>query len=108
MGEHRGSHRVRVSVGSILETGELHFFAETGDLSETGILLHTRQAFPVGTQLRLAFGLSPDLPNITAEGVVRWSETGKGVGVEFISLSSESKQLLQQFLQYRPGEEAPS
>ncbi len=102
MDEQRGTRRIKVSVASILQEEDLHYFAETGDLSETGIFLHTKRDFPVGARLRMAFGLPPDLPNVTVEGVVRWYETGKGVGVEFTSLSSEGKQTLLQFLSSGP------
>jgi len=103
MSEQRRTRRIKVSVATILEADNLHYFAETGDLSETGILLLTRRDFPIGARMRLAFALPPGLPNVIAEGVVKRSETGKGVGVEFVSLTSESKETLARFLDASPG-----
>ena len=98
MNSPRQARRVQVSVASVVQAGDLHYFAETGDLSETGMFIHTKRTFPVGTQLRLAFGLPPDLPHISAEGVVRWSKSDGGVGVEFTSIPAEAREAILRFL----------
>lgn len=95
--QNRG-RRVTVSVDVVVEGESAHYVAETGNLSETGLCLHTKKAFPVGTRLRLVFGLPPRLPRIDAVGTVRWSGNGHGVGVEFTSLAWEHKQALVRFL----------
>lgn len=96
------AQRFTVSVDVALAAEEVHYVLEAGNLSETGLFIHKRRAFPVGTRLRMVFGRPPDLPRVHAEGVVRWSESGKGVGVEFTSLSPEDKQALLEFLSSRP------
>lgn len=66
----------------VLLEREAHYVVETENVSHTGLCLCPRKVFPVGTQLHLVFGRPPELPALSAEGIVRWSEVGRGVGVE--------------------------
>jgi len=81
-----------------MSEGPAHYVVDTENLSEAGLCLLSKKVFPVGTQLHLVFGRPPDLPAITAQGIVRWSESGKGVGVEFTSISADDRQALQRFV----------
>lgn len=94
--------RFALSLGVVLSTGEAYYFAETENVSEKGLRLRPKKAFPVGTQHRLVFGRPPRLRRIDAIGVVRWCETGKGVGVEFTSISANDQQALREFLNSQP------
>jgi hypothetical protein len=98
MEEHRRAIRVEVSVGAVFQAAESFFYAETGDLSETGLLLHAQKPLPVGTHLHLTFGLPPDLPRIATEAVVKWQKGGEGVGIEFVNLTPEDKERITAFL----------
>ncbi len=99
--------RIMVSVTVAFSTGNAHFLMETKNISETGLCLRSNRVFPVGTQQHLVFGLPPHLPRLTAEGIVRWSESGKGVGVEFTSMSPEDRQALLRFLNSQHPPEQP-
>jgi hypothetical protein len=81
-----------------LSAGTAHYVVDTENLSETGLCLCPRKMFPAGTQLHLVFGQPPELPAIDAEGIVRWSEGGRGVGVEFTSMSTDDRQAIQKFV----------
>jgi hypothetical protein len=81
-----------------LREGTAHYVVDTENLSETGLCLCPRKLFPAGTQLHLVFGQPPDLPALSARGIVRWSAGGKGVGVEFTSISAEDRQALTKFV----------
>jgi hypothetical protein len=61
---------------------------QTGDISESGILLVTRNPIPVGTEITLSMDLPNDHRPIrgTAE-VVR--ETDRGIGIRFSSLEGD-------------------
>ena len=75
-----------------------HYVEDTLNVSGTGLCLVPKTAFPVGAYLHLVFGRPPELPAVAAEGIVRWSEAGKGVGVEFISMSEDDHEALLRFM----------
>ena len=81
-----------------LSEGTAHYVVDTENVSDTGLCLCPKKLFPVGTQLHLVFGQPPELPAISAQGIVRWSEGGKGVGVEFTSISADDHQALLRFV----------
>ena len=89
---------VSLTLTVLLSEGEAHYVAETENMSDTGLCLRSERVFPVGTQLRLVFGRPPELPPLIAKGIVRWSEGGKGVGVEFTSMSPDDQQALLRFV----------
>jgi hypothetical protein len=82
----------------VLSKGEACYIAETKNVSDTGLCLRSEELFPVGTQLHLVFGQPPELPRLSTEGIVRWSEGGKGVGVEFTSIRPDDYQALLRFV----------
>ena len=92
------ARRIIASLTVVLSKGEAHYVVETENVSETGLCLRSKKVFPVGTQHHLVFGRPPELPRISAEGIVRWSEGGKGVGVEFTSISADDHQALLRFV----------
>ena len=102
--ERKGSPRLIVDLTAVLSTGEAHYFLEVENVSETGLRLRAKEVFPVGTQVHMVFGRPPELTRVTADGIVRWSESEKGVGVEFTSISPEDHQALLRFMnsQSRP------
>jgi len=81
-----------------LSNGKANYVAETKNLSDTGLCLRSEELFPVGTQLHLVFGQPPELPRLSTEGIVRWSEGGKGVGVEFTSINPHDYRALLRFV----------
>ena len=90
--------RLIVSLTVVLSKKEALYVVETENVSDTGLRLHSKEVFPVGTQLHLVFGQPPELPRITADGIVRWSDVGKGMGVEFTSISADDRQVLLKFV----------
>jgi len=90
--------RVTASLTVLLSDGKANYVVETKNVSDTGLCLHPKEVFPVGTQLRLAFGQPPELPPLNTRGIVRWSHRGKGVGVQFTSLSPTDYRALLRFV----------
>lgn len=82
-----------------LTDGVAHYVVDTENVSEAGLCLCPRKLFPVGTNLHLVFGQPPDLPAISTEGIVKWFEHGKGVGVQFTSLTAADREALVKFVQ---------
>jgi len=92
------AQRLITSLTVVLSQGKSNYVVETENVSDTGLCLRSKEMFPVGTELHMVFGLPPELPRLSTEGIVRWSKGGKGVGVEFTSLSPHDRQALLKFL----------
>lgn len=108
-GEQKPAQRYNASLTVVLSNARGHFVVETKNLSNTGLCLLPKEVFPVGSKLHLVFGQPPELPRLSTEGIVRWSEGGKGVGVEFTSISPGDRQALLRFLNSQfPREEVPA
>jgi hypothetical protein len=98
MQERKRAPRLIAFLTVALSEGAAHYVVDTENISETGLCLCPKKLFPVGTQLHLVFGQPPDLPSISAQGIVRWFEDGNGVGVEFTSISTDERQALVRFV----------
>jgi len=98
MVERRRAPRFIASMTVLLSEREANYVVETENVSHTGVRLRSEKVFPVGAPLHLVFGRPPELPPVIAEGIVRWSEGGKGVGVEFTSMSPDDHQALLRFM----------
>jgi hypothetical protein len=90
--------RLIASLTVVLSKGGAPYVMETKNVSDSGFCLRSNEVFPVGTQLHLVFGQPPDLPRLSTEGIVRWSEGGKGVGVEFTAITQNDHQALLKFV----------
>ncbi len=97
---------MRIPLDAIVRAQDAYFYAETSDVSETGLSLHTKKPFPVGTQLTLVLGHPPRLPKINVDGVVKWLNDGKGVGIEFTGLADEDRTAIAAFLNSLPEQNA--
>ena len=96
--ERRRTPRLVAFLTVSLSEGTAHYVVDTENLSATGLCLCPKKLFPIGTHLHLVFGQPPELPTITAQGVVRWFDNDKGVGVEFTLITPEEQQALQRFV----------
>ena len=105
MQERQRAPRLIAFLTVALSQGPAHYVVDTENVSETGLCLCPKKLFPVGTQLHLVFGQPPDLPSISAQGIVRWFEGGKGVGVEFTSISADERQALVRFVNWQSSSE---
>jgi hypothetical protein len=90
--------RLSTSMTVVLSNGGAPYVVETKNVSDTGLCLRSNEVFPVGTHLHLVFGQPPELPRLSTEAIVRWAEDGKGVGVEFTSISLGDHQALRRFV----------
>ncbi len=69
-----------------------------GNLSSTGAFIRTRHSHEAGTELNLKL-VSPYLPEpIAVTAVVRRSERGRGMGVQFLRFEGDGLQRLEQLL----------
>ena len=97
------AQRVDVSLNVVFRANESHYFAKAENLSEKGLFVVTKKTIPAGTPLHIVFGLPPNLPRISTEGIIRWAKEQEGVGVELTSLTPEQRQSLRTFLDSNPN-----
>jgi PilZ domain len=97
--------RIIASLTVALSEGEAHYVVDAENLSGTGLCLRPKKEFPVGTQLHMVFGQPPELPGLSAEGIVRWSKGERGVGVEFTSITADDHQAILRFVSSPPRRE---
>ena len=68
------------------------------DLNVSGVFIDAMSPLPVGAALKLVFTL-PGGQRVATEGVVRHSQPGIGMGVEFFGLKPEDAKLIQQTIE---------
>jgi uncharacterized protein (TIGR02266 family) len=86
------------------------FIAEyVTDISRGGVFIRSKQPLPVGTKVNLKFSvIVDDFQTIEGEGeVVRLLEDGEntGMGVQFISLTDESRAIVEDLVRRREAGE---
>ena len=98
-GQERRVHR-RASFYAEVWLGQEGVFTRTverlSNVSVGGAFIQTPQAYAVGSVLSLRFALGSNF--ITATVIVRNSRVGEGIGVEFLDLSPENSELLDELL----------
>lgn len=97
--------RVTAEMTVVVSNGKGNYVAQTKNVSHTGLCFRSKEVFPVGTQLHIVFGQPPDLPRLSTQGVVRWSEGGKGVGVEFTFISPQDQRALLRYVNSKSRDE---
>jgi hypothetical protein len=68
------------------------------DLSRRGMFINTPRGLPEGAVLRVTFRLSRTGAEVSARGEVRYCLAGVGIGVEFVEISAESEQAIEEEL----------
>jgi hypothetical protein len=69
----------------------------SSDISGRGCYVETMVPLPLGTKLKILFWIESE--KITCAGLVRSSDPGVGMGIEFVGLDRGTKARLQEFLQ---------
>jgi PilZ domain len=75
---------------------ELHLTAHTKDLNLFGCFVETPTPFLEGTKVRLR--ITHGSANVAAVGKVAYSHSGKGMGVQFLSIEPSSLPTLEGWL----------
>ncbi len=83
--ERRHQKRLRVEGTATVKMadGNPHIFAPLLDMSTSGCYIETLFPLPVGTQLQLAIALKELDVTVQVTAVVRTSDQGVGMGVQF-------------------------
>src|SRR6266849_3830030 len=71
------------------------------DLSAQGMFIQTASQFPEGAVLKVRFRLARSGFEVNARGEIRYCLPGVGIGVEFVEISSEARDAIEEELQGR-------
>ena len=69
------------------------------DLSTQGIFIQTARQFPEGAVLKVRFRLARTGFEVNVRGEIRYCLPGVGVGVEFVEISQEARDAIEEELQ---------
>ena len=97
-GERRSRPRYKIAIMLDLEeprTG-VKTQTRTADMSSRGCYIRTIVTFPVGTRVNTTFTV--DSTPLELAAIIRTSEPGVGMGMEFTAINEEQEQLLESFL----------
>jgi hypothetical protein len=91
-------HRIKFPIEIRDERGGgAHMQTSATDIGGRGCYIETLIPFPLGTPVRLVFWIGSD--KIETTGIIRASDGGVGMGIEFIGLDDAGQERLQQYLE---------
>ena len=90
----RFSHLRNLSIAYEGDTAEIAVHAP--DISPRGMFINTPNHFPEGAVLKLKFVLAHSGVDVQTRCEVRYCLPGVGVGVEFVEISPEARQAIEQ------------
>ena len=70
----------------------------TRDVSVGGMFINAEFPLPVDSDLSLSFRLYPTEPSVTCRAKVMFSRVGLGMGIQFVDLSPEARELIERFV----------
>jgi len=68
------------------------------DVGVGGMFFEVRFPLPAGSEITVSFRLSPAAAAITCRARVTSSHVGSGMGIQFLDLGHEARQILQKFV----------
>jgi hypothetical protein len=88
--------RISLAVEITLEGGHVHSMTHTSDLSACGCYIESMMPWSIGSRLTLRLWLGPH--PIQTAAVVRTSDPGVGMGIEFSGMTASDRLQLQEFV----------
>jgi hypothetical protein len=89
--------RVRFAEPCECDSDERNFHAQFHDLSLDGAYIGTHEPFPVGHRFRLRFAVQGR--TLVLPCIVRHTNPGTGMGVKFLNITPEERELLARYLE---------
>ena len=110
MADTRKDKRAPVSLKVRFKSATLDEFVEqySGDISRGGIFIKSKKPMKVGTLLKFEFQLKDQSRLIHGVGRVVWrrepgGDSAPGMGIKFIKMDADSRQLVQDIVETRDG-----
>ncbi len=89
--------RVRLLTPAKTQKGDVVSFGRTGNLSEGGLLILSRDTFPPQTEVTVCFQLSPRQP-VDACGRIVHALPSERMGIQFVQLREEDRTAIARFV----------
>jgi len=70
----------------------------TRDVSVGGMFFDLRFPLPIGSEMTVTFRLYPAAPPLTCRAKVTFSRVGLGMGIQFVDLNDQAREMLQKFV----------
>ena len=96
--ERRQYRRVKLVTQVHCEAPERDEIMVTRNVSLGGMFINVKFPLPLDSELSLTFRLDPARPAIACRAKVMFSRAGLGMGIQFLDLSAEAHQTLQEFV----------
>jgi c-di-GMP-binding flagellar brake protein YcgR len=96
--ERREHRRVKLVTQVRCEALDCDEIRLTRDVSVGGMFFNVQFPLPVGSEMSVSFRLYPATPPITCRAKVTFSRIGVGMGIQFLDLSEEARQMLRKFV----------
>lgn len=97
--------KVRTPI-ELRDEGTLHLQTNATDMSGRGCYVETLIPVPVGTAVTVTFWLASE--KFTTDAVIRASDVGVGMGIEFVGMDEQKQASLQQLLEESGSADAAS
>jgi len=101
----RTSYRVPILKPAIAAVGCNRYIGCIGNISSSGIFLHTTEKLNPGDETSITFTLPGGERSLSFKGVVEWTNKSvggkqflRGSGIKFTSISPEEKEMIEQFI----------
>lgn len=102
--ERRRSLRHQLILDLYFDGAECVGIAQTRDINEHGLYFNTLAAIPKGHRLKLRLPLNAAREYLVLEAEVVYSQPKVGCAVEFVGLSTQTQQVLSEFIEANKAE----
>lgn len=100
--DRRRYRRVKLVAQVLCEALERNEVVATRDVSSGGMFLDVKFPLPLASELTITFRLRPKDPPLTCRALVKFSRVDVGMGIEFVDLGEEARQLIERFVEEAP------
>ena len=96
--ERRRYRRAKVAAQVHCEALERKEVMVTRHVSIGGMFIDAKFPLPIESELTVTFRLDPTGPPVTCNAKVMFSRVNTGMGIQFVDLTAEARQLIQEFV----------
>ena len=101
----RTAYRIPILKPAIAAVGSNRYIGCIGNISSSGIFLHTTEKLNPGDETSITFNLPGDERSLSFKGVVKWTNKSvggkrflRGSGIKVTSISPEERDIIEQFI----------
>jgi uncharacterized protein (TIGR02266 family) len=88
----------RARLATQVSCNDSMMLAYSRDVSRGGMFIETREPYAIGSRISLRFNMEKESPAVVATGVVTYQVDKLGMGVQFVDMSPEDRQRIQNYV----------